>query len=122
MGYLDEIKQKQKDPHKALLGFSTPEGFEKENKEALKKFVKQTNQSNRSSKVIRWKASYTRWAIAASFAILLGIRAFNNTNRSTSESLSDDELMLLNAIFVDDNQVDEFLDTSLAEVLTQELP
>jgi hypothetical protein len=122
MGYLDDLKQKQKDPHKAILGFSTPDGFEKENKEALKKLVEQASQSKRSPKVISWKASYTRWAIAASFAIFLGIRAFNNTNSSTSESLTEDELMLLNAIFVDDNQVDDFLDTSLAEVLTQEMP
>lgn len=122
MGYLDELKKNTSDPHQSLLGYSKPEGFDQDHKQALKKLIIQEEKADKTPRVFKWKQSYTRWAIAASFTILLGLNAYKNTLALQNESLSEEEILLLNALFAEEEEVDSFLDTSLAEALIQDLP
>lgn len=112
MGYLDDIKDQKSSLHKELLGFDHPQDEIEAQKERLKAELGQTKLKKRG--VIRMQ-NWVAIAAAASVLLFIGIKlaSSNNTNQN---QLTDEEMILIESLFVEEDQVDQFLDESLNEV------
>lgn len=113
MGYLDDLKNKNKNLHESVLGYQKPKGFDSANKEALKKLILESKSVE--TPVVSIKKTWMYWAIAASLTLFVSLRLFNNNN--TQITVSEEDKILLQSLFVEDDQIDQFLDDSLSELL-----
>jgi hypothetical protein len=110
--------------HKNKLGYDVPQDYFQQSKQQIMKAV--TSQEETKSGFTRWK--YTMmYAVAATVLLLLSIgvfRYFQNSNSiqtldwATYENMNDEDV-LFNTLFINDSQVDTYLDNYLGEVIIQ---
>ena len=114
MGYLDDLKKNKEDLHQSLLGLKRPEHELSSQKEQLKAQL-----NSQPAGVITLNRKNYKWiALAASILLLIALKLFTPAEKA-SVNLSDEEMILLNSLFVSDDQVDQFLDETLSDVLIE---
>ena len=115
MGYLEEIKKNNKNLHEHLLGYKKVEGFDDQNKKKLKNLFQKEegvkdifNNTSKGKKLLYW-------SIAASILRLISLGIYQNQEIIEYESLTEDEKVVLNSLFVEDKDLDTFLQITFAE-------
>lgn len=119
MGYLEDIKKNNKNLHEQLLGYKKVEGFDDQNKKKLKKlFQKDEGVKDISNNTLKVK-KLLHWSIAASILMLISLGIYQNQEIIEYESLTKDEKLVLNSIFVEDKDIDDFLLMAFEEEIKQ---
>lgn len=116
MGYLDDLKDKNRALHKELLGFDHPKEEIEAQKERLK--AELTTSSSFGNGVRKLYSKWVGIAAAASVVLFFGIKLMSSDTKS-SDQFTDEEMILIESLFVDEDQVDHFLDESLSNVFTE---
>lgn len=119
MGYLEDIKKNNKNLHEQLLGYKKVEGFDDQNKKKLKKlFQKDEGVKDISNNTLKVK-KLLHWSIAASILMLISLGIYQNQEIIEYESLTKDEKLVLNSLFVEDKDLDDFLQMTFEEEIKQ---